>query len=191
MAGLSPSSCSGMSGGPRDKQAPPSGLPQLRAPPWCFAGLAAHSLRGEPTASCLLSCDSSGPQEGSPARAPTAQHLGLSEPAPERSSSPSAPSLLGVIPGVSSGLLPHTALLAVPAMSSCTPPCAMSYQGNGGIWRMHVQEGESQAIKVEGTGAGSDGMFWACPQGARPTRSSRAPLRPWERARWSMGEIPG
>ena len=130
-----------------------AGEPQTWPLPRAFQAPTAHSLRGEPTASCLLSCDSSGPQEGSPARAPTAQHLGLSEPAPERSSSPSAPSLLGVIPGVSSGLLPHTALLAVPVMSSCTPPCAMSYQGNGGIWRMHVQEGESQAVKPEGAGA--------------------------------------
>lgn len=149
MAGLSPSSCPGMSGGPRGKQAPPSGLPQLRAPPWCFPGQAAHSLRGEPTASCRLSSDISGPQEGSPARAPTAQHLGLSEPAPERSSSPPAPSLLGVVPGVSS----HTQLCWQFRRCPHAPLPAVSYQGNGGIWRTHVQEGESQAVKPEGAGA--------------------------------------
>lgn len=73
---------------------------------------------GEPTASCHPSYDLPGPQEGSPAQAPTAQHLGLS--APDRDlppSSPTSPSSLGVIPGASAGL-PHTALLAVPAMPS-------------------------------------------------------------------------
>lgn len=62
------------------------------------------------------------------------------------------PSLLGVTPEAPAGLCLHPALPALPAVPSRSPPCTAHCQGNGGIWRVHVQQREPQGLRAEGPG---------------------------------------